>query len=106
MIKKTVFAVLGLAFVLALASPPKARCWRRGRSGCRPGLCAASGLWLCGGPSRGIMHIRMATRQLYARPPYVYPPYGYYGHVYRGGHWGRPVARVYRGYGWRGGYRR
>lgn len=94
MIKKTVFAVLGLAFVLALASPPKAHA----------GVVIGVGVGPVFVPRPAYGYVAVHPRPYayapgYARP-YVYP-YAYYGHVYRGA-----VVRAYRGYGWRGGYRR
>jgi hypothetical protein len=105
MIKKTVFALLGLAFVLALANPPKANAGVVFGVGVGPVFVPRPAY------GYGYVHPRpyaysYGYAPVYARPHYVYPPYGYYGHVYRGGYWGHPVERAYRGYGWRGGYRR
>lgn len=106
MLKKTVFAMLGLAFVLALASPPKADAGVVVGVGVGPVFVPRPAYGYVAVHTRGYYAYPYGYAPLYARPHYVYPPYGYYGHVYRGGYWGRPVARVYRGYGWRGGYRR
>ena len=100
MMKRTVFALLGLAFVLALASPPKAHA----------GVVVGVGVGPVFGPRPAYGYVAVHSRPYaypygygYARPHYVYPSYGYYGHVYRGGYL---AHRDWRGNGWRGGYRR
>ena len=98
MIKKTVFAVMGLAFALALASPPKAHAGVVIGVGVGPAFVPR--------PAYGYGYVGVYPRPyaypygyapVYERPHYIYPAYGYYGHVYRGGYWAHPdCARVSR----------
>ncbi len=105
MMKKTIFAMLGLVFVLALASPPKAHAGVVIGVGVGPVFVAR--------PAYGYVAVHPRSyayaygyAPVYARSHYVYPPYGYYGHAYPSGYWAHRDWRGYRGNGWRGDYRR
>jgi len=102
MMKRIVFALLGLSVVLALASPPKAQA----------GVVIGVGVGPVFVPRPAYGYVAVHPRlyaypygyaPVYAHPHYVYPAYGYNGPAYRGGYW---AHRDGRGYGWRGGYRR
>ena len=95
--------MLGLAFVLALASPPKANAgvvmeWASARSSSR----AAYGIR--SGTSAVLRCMPMAYAPVYARSYYVHRPYGDYGHAHPSRYWahrdwraiGETVARDYR----------
>ena len=103
MMKRTILAMLGLAFVLALASPPKAHAGVVIGVGVGPVFVARPAYGYVAAHPRPYHSYPYGYPPVYARPHYVYPTYGYYGHVYRGGYW---AHRDWRGYGWRGGYRR
>ena len=75
MMKRTVFALLGLACVLALASPPKAHAGVVVGVGVGPVFVPR--------PAYGYGYVAV-----HPRPHYAYPPYRYYGRVYGGGYWG------------------
>ena len=91
MMKRTVFAMLGLAFVLALASPPKAHAGVVIGVGVGPGFVSR--------PAYGYGYVVAHPRPYYAypygyapgyaRPYYVPPAYGYYGHYGRDRDWDR-----------------
>jgi hypothetical protein len=108
MTKSTIFALLGLAVMLALASPPRANA----------GVVIGIGVGpVYPRPAYGyvIVHPRpyvyYAPGYVYA-PRYVHPPYNYYrfhGRVYpdrRQNHRDGDRRHDYRGNGWRHGDRR
>ena len=82
MMKRTIFAVMGLAFVLALASPPRAH------AGVVIGI--GVGPVFVPRPAYGyVVHPRPYAYPYGYAPAYAPPAYGYYGHYDRDRYWDR-----------------
>jgi hypothetical protein len=101
MFKKTVVALFGLLFAMALITPPKANA----EVGIGVGVAARPAYGYIAVRPRPYIYVAPAPYVAYA-PAFVHPPYPYSGRVFIGGPgYARPYyAYRYagrRGYGWR-----
>ncbi len=100
MLKKTVAALFGLVFALALITPAKANA--EIIVGVGVGARPVGG-YVVARP-RPYVYVAPSPYVAYAAPGYVYPPVVYPGNVVVGLGYARPYAYRYdvrRGYGWR-----
>jgi hypothetical protein len=99
MLKKSLLALFGLVFAMALITPPKANAAVMFRVGVGPVAVFAPAPFVVAPEP----YVAPAPYVAYA-PGYVYPPAVYPGNVVVGVGYARPYAYRYggwRGYGWR-----